>query len=176
MHVYTTGAPSYSAPSSPTCCCPSQLRRDSDRPIRPIQANGGSVLIPDLVGVDEWASDQTASDRSAAMVVHGRKPIYPIHDRSSNSNDFTIGTRRLPFRPPPLAHPASIGCLITIIGQKTHESTMIDRFPPDLQQINEQILVRQRESIKLKPQPSSTSSLDPVASSIEQSKAVQRQD
>ncbi|KAL6001208.1 hypothetical protein ACLOJK_006940, partial [Asimina triloba] len=94
----------------------------------------------------------TASDQSAAVVAHGRKPICPIHDKSPNSNG------------------------ITIIGQKTHESTMTDRFPPDLQQINGQILVRQRASIKLKPQPSSTSSLDPVASSIEQSKAVRQQD
>ncbi|KAL5979028.1 hypothetical protein ACLOJK_018925 [Asimina triloba] len=65
MHVYTTGAPRYGAPSSPRDCHPTQLRRGSDRPIGPIQTNGDSVFIPDPARL--WSiSDASCPSKRAA--------------------------------------------------------------------------------------------------------------
>ncbi|KAL6002330.1 hypothetical protein ACLOJK_034261, partial [Asimina triloba] len=71
----TAGALISGAPSSPKwlkpakpihTTCPFHLHHFSA-----VAASGDSVLIPDLVGVDEWANDQMASDQSTAMIAHG---------------------------------------------------------------------------------------------------------
>ncbi|KAL6000318.1 hypothetical protein ACLOJK_024013 [Asimina triloba] len=65
MHVYTTGAPRYGAPSSPRDCRLTQLRRGSDRPIGPIQTNGDSVFIPDPARLWSISNASCPSKRAA---------------------------------------------------------------------------------------------------------------
>ncbi|KAL5980734.1 hypothetical protein ACLOJK_028644 [Asimina triloba] len=44
MHVYTTGAPRYGAPSFLTYCRPAQLQQGSDQPIGPTQMNDNALI------------------------------------------------------------------------------------------------------------------------------------